>query len=208
MRNLLRREPAPAADRSDRDVPARSTSTQFRDREAGPTEQQAARFRQEQFASVYESHVARIYGFVFSHVGNREDAEDVTSQVFVKAYKNVDRFEGRGSLENWLFQIARMAVADFWRDHYRRPAVPLAENWDAEAPRSVEELDTVGRAERVKRLLANLPANYREVLEQRFLLRSTIGETARALGITEANTRVLQFRALRRAADLAREWGW
>jgi RNA polymerase sigma-70 factor (ECF subfamily) len=159
---------------------------------------------QAQFDGVYETYVQRIYGFVFSHVGNREDAEDVTSQVFIKVYKNLASFEGRGSLQGWLFQIARMAVADFWRERYKLAAVPLAETWDIPEPEASPEQDQPAREARVKQLLDQLPDNYREVLVQRFFLRSSIAETARTMGVTEANARVLQFRALRRAAEVAR----
>ncbi|HLY64392.1 MAG TPA: sigma-70 family RNA polymerase sigma factor, partial [Chloroflexota bacterium] len=105
----------------------------------------------------------------------------------------------------WLFQIARSAVADFWRERYKLPAIPLADSWDVPSSDGVPELDSSAREQRVRLLLAQLPENYREVLVQRFLLRSSIAETARSMGITEANTRVLQLRALRRAAELARD---
>jgi RNA polymerase sigma-70 factor, ECF subfamily len=84
----------------------------------------------EDFASIYEAHVGRIYGFVFSQVANREEAEDLTSQVFLKVYNSLTRFEGRGSLEGWLFQIARVTVNDHWREKYKLPAVPLPEGLD------------------------------------------------------------------------------
>jgi len=163
---------------------------------------------QAQFASLYQTYVERIYGFVFSHVGNREDAEDITSQAFIKAYKSLSKFEGRGSFESWLFQVARTATADFWRERYKLRAVPLADGWDVQTPESFSEFDETAREERVSDLLAHLPENYRAVLVQRFLLRSSISDTARTLGVSEANARVLQFRALRRAAELARELGW
>ena len=160
-----------------------------------------------QFTTLYRAYVDRIYSFVFSHVGNHEDAEDITSQVFIKAYKSVDKFAGRGTLESWLFQIARNATADFWRECYKLPAVPLTDSWDVASPEGIPALDQTAREERVKRLLDRLPENYRDVLVQRFLLRASMSETAHNLGVTEANARVLQFRALRRAAELAPESG-
>lgn len=181
---------------------------QVRQRHAAVEQPAPILLGQAQFAALYESHVERIYGFVFNHVGNREDAEDVTSQVFIKAYKNVGQFDGRGAIEGWLFQIARRAVADFWRDRYKLRAVPLADSWDAGQPDGEEVFDDSATKRRVGELLSRLPENYREVLVQRFLLRNSIIETARAMGVSEANARVLQFRALRRAAELARSWSW
>jgi RNA polymerase sigma-70 factor, ECF subfamily len=186
-----------------------SNFMQLRLRATDPVPQPAAiPFPQAQFASLYEDYVTRVYGFVFSHVGNREDAEDVTSQVFIKAYRNLGQFAGRGRLENWLFQIARMAVADFWRDRYKLKVVPLVDGWDIASSDGAREFDGPAREERVKRLLERLPDNYRRVLELRFFQRCSTAETARGMGVSEDNARVLQFRALRRAAELAREGGW
>jgi RNA polymerase sigma-70 factor (ECF subfamily) len=160
------------------------------------------------FAAVYEAHVGRIYGFVFSQVGNREEAEDLTSQTFIKVYNSIGRFEGRGSLEGWLFQIARLTVNDHWRERYRLPAVPLPEGLDIvdhEVPRDFNSAD---REQRVHQLLAALPPHYRGVLEYRFLKRYSVKETAAAMQLTETNVKVLQFRALRKAADIGRELPW
>lgn len=163
---------------------------------------------QTQFIAIYSAFVERIYGFVFSHVGNLEDAEDITSQVFIKAYKGLGKFEARGSLDGWLFQVARSAMADFWRERYKLAAVPLADSWDVATPRTIPDYGQAAREERVRQLLGALPANYRDVLAQRFLMRASIRDAARALGISEANARVLQFRALRKAAEVAHELGW
>ena len=152
--------------------------------------------------------MGRVYRFVFSHVGNREDAEDVTSQVFIKAYKSLEQFEGKGLLENWLLQIARMAVADFWRERYKLPSVPLVDGRDVASPDGAQEFDDGAREERVRALLDQLPASYRQVLELRFLQRCGIAEVARVMGVSDVHARVLQFRALRRAAELAPNWGW
>lgn len=164
--------------------------------------------RSAQFSAVYEQYVGRVYGFVFSRVSSREEAEDVTSQVFLKAFNNAGQFEGRGSLEAWLYQIARITVADHWRQRYKLPAIPLPDNLDVAELQAPEDADRPGREARVRRLLAALPANYRDVLQYRFLQRWSIAETAQAMGVSEANAKVLQHRALRRAAELAKGWGW
>ena len=176
---------------------------------AQPLQQQhPSPLRQVQFASLYEAYVGRVYRFAFSHVGNREDAEDVTSQVFIKAYKSLDQFEGKGLLENWLLRIARITVADFWRERYKLAFVPLADGQDVASSDGARDFDAGAREERVRDLLDRLPASYRHVLELRFLERCSIAEIAHHMGISEVHARVLQFRALRRAADLAADWGW
>src|SRR5581483_5131366 len=106
------------------------------------------------FASVYAQHVGRVYGFVFSQVGNREEAEDLTSQIFLKVFSSLSRFEGRGSLQGWLFQIARVTVNDHWREKYRLPAVPLPDGLDVAADEVPPDFNRQVRDARVQDILA------------------------------------------------------
>ena len=163
---------------------------------------------QDDFDAVYQLHAGKIYGFAFSQVGNREEAEDLTSQVFLKVYNSLRRFEGRGTLEAWLFQIARVTVNDYWREKYKLPAVPLPEGLDIVEHETPRDFSRADRDERVRQLLELLPPHYREVLEHRFLSRSSVKETAAAMQLTETNVKVLQFRALRKAAELGRSLGY
>ncbi|HEX6512404.1 MAG TPA: sigma factor, partial [Chloroflexota bacterium] len=78
------------------------------DADLGHAAERPRALSQDDFSAVYQAHVGRLYGFVFSQVGNREEAEDLTSQIFIKVYNSLARFEGRGSLEGWLYQIARV----------------------------------------------------------------------------------------------------
>ncbi|MBV8084415.1 MAG: sigma-70 family RNA polymerase sigma factor [Chloroflexi bacterium] len=175
---------------------------------AAPLALGATRLGADDFTAVYEAHAGRIYGFVYSQVGNREEAEDLTSQVFLKVYNSLNRFEGRGSLEGWLFQIARVTVNDHWRERYRLPAVPLPDGLDVVDTEVPPDFNRADREARVRRILELLPPNYRMVLEHRFLKRASVKETAAALQLTETNVKVLQFRALRKAAELGKELAW
>lgn len=154
---------------------------------------------------LYEENLAAIYRFVFSKVGNREEAEDLTSQVFIKAVRTLDQARGTQSIQSWLFQVARTTVADHWRKFYRLRVNSLDDLLDAgwegptdeaiAAPSHLPEL-------RAQRLLARLPERYRQVLTYRFLLNYSIHETAEKMQLSEANVKVLQFRALKKAAAL------
>jgi RNA polymerase sigma-70 factor (ECF subfamily) len=156
--------------------------------------------------TLYQENLHLIYRFIYSKVGNREDAEDLTSQVFVKAVRGVNTDLGSLSVQKWLFQVARTTVADYWRVHYRVGLTSLEVLLDSgwEAPMEQSKMnDDLGPIEQVQQLLQRLPEHYREVLNCRFLLNLTIRETALKMEISEANVKVLQFRALKRAADLA-----
>ena len=199
-----------------------------------------------QFQWVYQENLDLIYRYILSWVGNREDAEDLTSCIFLKAMGRVDYERPPNMIRRWLFQVARTTLADHWRERYRFITYSIEEllEFDEREPTeeepgardttradrlqqllrvrlsiypSPEESLDVDRQEpaeenpameddsaavRVQRLLQALPAHYRDVLTCRFLLNLSIRETARRLGLTMANVKVMQFRALKRAAEL------
>ncbi len=159
----------------------------------------------QEFQTFYQENLGLIYRYVYSKVGNREEAEDLTSQIFIKAVRGMDRERGTLSMQRWLFQVARTSIADYWRVHYRVSVSSLDELLEAGWEGPAEEEPTVISArpeEQVRRILQALPDHYREVLTCRFLLNLSIRDTAQHMGLTEANVKVLQFRALKRAADL------
>src|SRR6266550_8147246 len=159
----------------------------------------------QQFQTFYQENLGLIYRYVYSKVGNREEAEDLTSQIFIKAVRGVDTERGPQSVQKWLFQVARTTIADYWRTYYRVSVNSLDELLEAGWEGPTEEESTAVSSspiERVQRILQALPEHYREVLNCRFLLNLSIRDTALRMGLTEANVKVLQFRALKRAADL------
>ncbi len=74
----------------------------------------------QKFEQFYQENLDRIYRFVSSHVGNREAAEDLTSQIFLKAVRSLDLERNAASGSAWLFRVARTTIADYWRVHYRQ----------------------------------------------------------------------------------------
>jgi len=153
----------------------------------------------------YRENLGLIYRYVYSKMGNREEAEDLTSQIFLKAVRGLNYEREAQSVRKWLFQVARTTIADHWRAHYRVTTSSLEGLLEAGWEGPVED-DSFGvnskPAERVQRILQALPQHYREVLNCRFLLSLSVRDTARRLGLTEGNVRILQSRALKRAADL------
>ena len=161
--------------------------------------------RQQEFQKFYQENLSLIYRYVYSQVGNSEEAEDLTSQIFLKVVSSIDHERSRLSMKKWLYLIARSIIADYWRAHYRLPKSSLDAMLEAgwEGPAEVDVIaSSSGAEERVERILQALPEKYREVLKCRFLLKLSVKATALKLGVTEANVKVLQFRALKRAADL------
>jgi len=158
--------------------------------------------------ALYRAHVRPLYAFIYNKVGNREAAEDITSDVFVKALTHIDPTRDERSIIAWLYRVARNAVNDYWRagqgarvialDDARlgREAIPLIE--------PVRQEKTAGRA---RALLEKLPERYSTVLSYRLLQGLSVAETAQKMGVTEANVKVMQHRALKQAALLREDNG-
>jgi RNA polymerase sigma-70 factor, ECF subfamily len=155
--------------------------------------------------SFYQAHHDLIYRYVYRSVRNREEAEDLTSQIFLKVVSGLDDTREAHVTTIWLYQLTRTTIADYWRTHARASLCSLEAlldtGWDGltKEPLSPNNL----AADRVQLLLQALPEQYREVLTYRFLLNLSIRETARRMGLSVVNVKVKQLRALKRAADLA-----
>lgn len=162
----------------------------------------------ERLRRLYEDNLHVIYRFIYSKVGNREEAEDLTSQVFIKAVRSIDNSRDAASIQSWLFQVARTTIADHWRSFYQLRAHSLDELLEAgwEGPAELDPPPRIAAPQdRAARLLERLPEHYREVLTCRFLLNLSIKETALRMGLSEANVKVLQFRALKKAGRMELE---
>ncbi len=77
------------------------------------------------FQAFYQENLGPIYRYVYHQVSNREEAEDLTSEIFLKAVSRIDRERSPRSMQYWLYLIARTTIADYWRAHYRRPTRSL-----------------------------------------------------------------------------------
>ena len=149
------------------------------------------------FAELYEEHFERVYAFVARRLRHRhrDDAEDVTSQVFRDALANIGKFEWRGApFASWLYRIASNAIADRWQHAAKEQGTALADDSpDDSAHANPEEIE---RRASLFRLVATLPRDQRRVIEMRFAEGKSINEIARELGRTDGAVKQLQFRAI------------
>ena len=146
------------------------------------------------FAELYEHNFERVYAFIARRVGNREEAQDLTSDVFHQALANLRRFEWRGvPFAAWLLRIAANAVADRWQRAARERWNPALDD-----PKEISEVDLEEVEQRATlfRLVNTLPADQRLVIEIRFAEEKSIREIAQELGRTEGAVKQLQFRGL------------
>ncbi|MDQ6694046.1 MAG: RNA polymerase sigma factor [Chloroflexota bacterium] len=167
----------------------------------GPADRQAT------LAQIYDAYVEAIYKFVYYKVSNREDAEDITSQVFFKAANSLDVNQGEQARLAWLYQVARTTITDHWRRFYKGPTSSLDEmekaaplHLAAEPVATGTKEETIGQStNKVLMIMGLLPENYRRVLQLRYLEGCSLKETATAMGISEGNAKVMQHRALQKA---------
>ena len=148
--------------------------------------------------AIYRDNVERVYRLMFSKVGNRADAEDLTTEVFLAALRPLRVSANTGEVRAYLLATARTVLAAHWRRTLGRQITDLdadrIEDVFAQAPSNDEA--TV----RAQSILAALPERYRRILQLRFLEACSIKEAAAEMGISVANAKVLQHRALRQAA--------
>jgi len=150
---------------------------------------------QDHLTWAYQTHVTAIYQYIYSRVGNRPDAEDLTAQVFMKAITGMRKDVSVPELRSWLYRVAQTTLADHWREYYAEGTDEL----DDDVTRPPAPRENPEAVHRVDALLATLPESYRRVLELRFLRGYSVRETAQELSLSETNVKVLQFRALNRA---------
>ncbi len=140
-----------------------------------------------------------VYAFIFARVGNRADAEDLTQQVALKAIPRLRASASAASIRAYLFATARSALSQFWATRFGLAEEELGDEVAAPPPPQFGSGESV---ERVKRILDSLPANYRRVLELRFLRGYSLREVAAETGSTVGGIKVMQLRALRAAAKV------
>jgi RNA polymerase sigma-70 factor (ECF subfamily) len=143
-----------------------------------------------------------VFAFIYARVGNRPDTEDLTQQVALKAIPRLREGSATASIRAYLFATARSVLASFWATRLGMPEDELRADLalDAEAPEPSSEA-----IERVDRILTRLPANYRKVLELRFLRGYSLREVAAEVGSTVGGVKVMQLRALRAAAKVGED---
>jgi RNA polymerase sigma-70 factor (ECF subfamily) len=153
------------------------------------------------FSDLYRAHLRDVYSYAYYRIGNHHDAEDLTEQTFLQAYRHFERAQRESNgrpLRPWLIRIAHNLAANYYRDRARRPLTQLEDATVLTAPHGTEEM--VEGREEVKEVLAgvsNLPEDRREALIMRFALDMDNREIARALGRSEGATKVLLHRAIR-----------
>ena len=162
----------------------------------------------QEFSALYEAHLRDVYSYAYYRVGNHHDAEDLTTQTFLQAYRHFERAQRESAgrpLRPWLIRIAHNLAANHFRDRSRKPQTNLDDTTMLSATHTTEDL-VEGRDE-LSRILAGvqeLSGDRREAVIMRFALGMDNREIARALGRTDGATKVLLHRAVKQLEDIVR----
>jgi RNA polymerase sigma-70 factor, ECF subfamily len=165
----------------------------------------------EAFARLYDGYVDQVFCYILRRVRDRQLAEDLTSDVFLRAYRSMPRFTWQGvDIGAWFTTIARNRVTDHFKSARARLERPTEEV-------RVEDAEELGRddpeqaalhgdmAAALGQALDDLTTDHREILELRFVQGLTVAECAHVMERTDGAIKALQYRALRALARIVRE---
>ena len=172
---------------------------ELKDSEVKKIIREAQAGNKEAFAKIYNLFFERIYKYIFFRTKIQEEAEDLTSLVFLKTWQNLFRYkiQDKAKFSTWLFQIARFTLIDY----YRKQKVYL----DLEKTEVSDLSSSIERGAEMfllKKYLLKLPEKYQTVISLRYLEDLDYKQIAKILGKTEVGTRVLLHRALKKLAKL------
>lgn len=152
--------------------------------------------RLEGFAILYDFYVKKIYNFIYFRTHHKETAEDITSQVFMRALKAIESFKGdNGSFSSWLYAIARNSVIDYYRT--QKSNLDINDVWGLEDKSDiVKDIDTKVALEKIQKYLLKLAPEQREVIIMRLWDQLSYKEISDITGKSEASLKMAFSRTI------------
>ena len=153
------------------------------------------------FKLMYEAHINDIYLYLYWRTNDPDMANDLTSEVFTKAWQGWDKFDGKYP-KAWFFTIAKNQLTDHWRKKKDLPLDDeLVENSIDSSRPTAELIDRELDNRKLYKALKILPDTMREVVELKILNSLSAKETGEIIGLSEANVRIIQHRAIKRLKE-------
>ena len=159
----------------------------------------------EAFGHLYDACVDRVYRFIFFRVSDVPTAEDLTSQVFLKAWQNLGRYRPNGPILAWLYAIARNTVIDHYRTFKQTVSLDEAAPIAAQDDKLDELVEFQSEMGSLQESLKYLTEEQQEVLILKFISDFDTDQIARRMGKSEGAIRALQMRALQALAKVMKK---
>ncbi|MCZ7568364.1 MAG: sigma-70 family RNA polymerase sigma factor [Ardenticatenaceae bacterium] len=160
--------------------------------------ERAKRYEPEVLREIYERFSPGIYRYIYFRTNDRELAEDLRAEVFLRMLDGLDRFDYRGwSISAWLYRIAHDRVIDHFRGQERHQMMPLEESLVDSAPDPGETLLSTLAHEELREALQQLTEEQQQVILLRFVEDLSVREVAQITRRTEGAIKALQYRGLR-----------
>lgn len=155
------------------------------------------------FGQLYDMHVDRVYRHIYHRVGNQADAQDLTQQVFLRAWQAIDRYKKTASpFAAWLMTISHNLVVDFYRTVKDRAYVEAEALAGSPASSPEQAAETGFEQQRLRRAILRLSGDEQRVVVLRFMEGFEFAEIACVLNKKEGNIRVILHRALVKLRDI------
>jgi RNA polymerase sigma-70 factor, ECF subfamily len=152
------------------------------------------------FRILYEQYARQIYRYLYSTLGNQADAEDLTSQVFLQALENLEKFRNQGGFRSWLFTIARSRAMDHFRS--RQAEIPL-EKIEIASPEPDPLSSTIlqDQIEWMRTSINDLNENEKDLIRLRYLSELSFAEVGEVLNRSEGAVKKQLYRLLARLGE-------
>jgi RNA polymerase sigma-70 factor, ECF subfamily len=148
------------------------------------------------FSDLFDRYAIKVYRYVYSRVNHHESAEDITSQVFLDAFKHITQYKPVGPFAAWLFTIARRRIADFYRK--QNPTEELSDKAPQDAPEIITKVVTNEAIREVEVQLQTLNDEERELLRLRFAAGMRYKEFATLLDKKPGAVKIATYRLINR----------
>lgn len=156
-----------------------------------------------EFEEIYEAYYTKLYRYIYSHIGHKEDAEDMTNMVFVSCYENFEKFDSdKASIATWLYVIAGNRLKNYYRDKKQQismdddEAVDFFEMFGTQKDEIEQAVLLEEMSDMLKKAMNCLPQKQQKILQMRFYEGKSAEQMAKLLHMTPGNVRVMQNRAL------------
>ncbi len=156
------------------------------------------------FGSLYDYYQPKIYRFVLIKVGRREEAEDLTHQVFMNAWENIPGYKNLGfPFSSWLYRIARNQVIDRYRTEKQELSLSeIDPDYLFELESIEKNTDERFELERVAKAIQKLRPDYQNIIIMRFVEELSLKEVAASIEKSEGAVKLMQHRAIKELQEL------